>query len=143
MKGFFKKIAEKIHGIFAKIIGADGVYYIGGNDILPPPLEPEEEAELISHLSADGDSVRQILIERNLRLVVYIARKFESSGVGTEDLVSIGAYKSGSNPKLDQALKQMDAINGFLTQGINESFSYEESLKQMAAIFRDNAGKSA
>ena len=60
-----------------------------------------------------------------------------------EDLVSIGAYKSGSNPKLDQALKQMDAINGFLTQGINESFSYEESLKQMAAIFRDNAGKSA
>ena len=58
---------------------------------MPPPLEPEEEAELISHLSADGDSVRQILIERNLRLVVYIARKFESSGVGTEDLVSIGA----------------------------------------------------
>ncbi len=91
MTGFFKNIAEKIHGIFAKIIGGDGVYYIGGNDILPPPLEPEEEAELISHLSADGDSVRQILIERNLRLVVYIARKFESSGVGTEDLVSIGA----------------------------------------------------
>ena len=91
MTGFFKNIAEKIHGIFAKIIGGEGVYYIGGNDILPPPLEPEEEAELISHLSADGDSVRQILIERNLRLVVYIARKFESSGVGTEDLVSIGA----------------------------------------------------
>ena len=60
-----------------------------------------------------------------------------------EDLVSIGAYKSGSNPKLDQALKQMDAINAFLTQGINESFSYADSLKQMAAIFRENPGKSA
>ena len=52
-----------------------------------------------------------------------------------EDLVSIGAYKAGSNPKLDQALKQIDAINAFLKQGINESFSYEDCLKQMAAIF--------
>ena len=60
-----------------------------------------------------------------------------------EDLVSIGAYKSGSNPKLDQALKQMDAINAFLTQGINESVSYADSLKQMAAIFRENPGTSA
>lgn len=53
-----------------------------------------------------------------------------------EDLVSIGAYKAGSNPKLDQALKQIDAINAFLKQGINESFSYEDCLKQMAAIFK-------
>ena len=91
MKGFFKYISETVHRIFAKIIGEEGIYYIGGSDILPPPLEPEEEAELISRLSSDGDEVRQILIERNLRLVVYIARKFENSGVGTEDLVSIGA----------------------------------------------------
>lgn len=53
-----------------------------------------------------------------------------------EDLVSIGAYKAGSNPKLDQALKQIDAINAFLKQGINESVSYEDCLKQMAAIFK-------
>ena len=50
------------------------------------------------------------------------------------DLVSIGAYKPGSNPKLDHALKKMDAINQFLTQGINEAFSYEESLSQLRRI---------
>lgn len=54
-----------------------------------------------------------------------------------EDLVSIGAYKAGSNPKLDQALKQIDAINAFLKQGINESFSYDDCLKQMSAIFKE------
>lgn len=67
------------------------VFYIGGSDILPPPLEPDEEADLISRLDEEGEEIRRILIERNLRLVVYIARKFESSGVGIEDLVSIGA----------------------------------------------------
>ncbi|NLJ86649.1 MAG: RNA polymerase sporulation sigma factor SigE [Firmicutes bacterium] len=67
------------------------VYYIGSNEVLPPPLEAEEESKLLRKLE-DGDSgVKGILIERNLRLVVYIARKFESSGVGIEDLVSIGS----------------------------------------------------
>ncbi len=69
----------------------NSIFYIGGSDILPPPLEPSEEAELIARLEKDGDHIRTILIERNLRLVVYIARKFESSGVGIEDLISIGA----------------------------------------------------
>lgn len=68
-----------------------GIFYIGGSDSLPPPLEPEEEAYLISRLEEHGDQVRPVLIERNLRLVVYIARKFDSSGVGIEDLISIGA----------------------------------------------------
>lgn len=67
------------------------IFYIGGSDTLPPPLEPAEEAELIAMLDTDSNRVRTILIERNLRLVVYIARKFESSGVGIEDLISIGA----------------------------------------------------
>ncbi len=90
MKGLAKIISELIHKFFLKK-DTGGIYYVGGNDILPPPLEPSEEAELIARLSDNGDEVRQILIERNLRLVVYIAKKFESSGVGTEDLVSIGA----------------------------------------------------
>ena len=66
--------------------------YIGGNDTLPPPLTREEEAELLALLSEEAhrDRVRPQLIERNLRLVVYIARRFENTGVGIEDLISIG-----------------------------------------------------
>ena len=64
--------------------------YIGGSDILPPPLRPEEERELIARLGAGDEAARQTLIERNLRLVVYIARRFENTGVNIEDLISIG-----------------------------------------------------
>lgn len=67
----------------------DGLFYINGPQTLPPPLSSEEEAEFISRIEIDQNAKR-ILIERNLRLVVYIARKFESSAVGIEDLVSIG-----------------------------------------------------
>lgn len=66
-----------------------GTYYIGGADTLPPPLTAEEEAEIIAKLDDDG-GYRHILVERNLRLVVYIAKKFENTGVGIEDLISIG-----------------------------------------------------
>ncbi|HOM02861.1 MAG TPA: RNA polymerase sporulation sigma factor SigE [Acetivibrio sp.] len=66
------------------------IYYIGGNDSLPPPLSSEEENYLLSKLEESEFGVKSILIERNLRLVVYIARKFENTGVGVEDLVSIG-----------------------------------------------------
>ena len=66
----------------------DKVMYIGGSDTLPPPLSREEEAELLTRLEDEG--VRSRLIERNLRLVVYIARRFENTGVGIEDLISIG-----------------------------------------------------
>ena len=65
------------------------IYYIGGSDILPAPLTKEEEDEIILKLPADEDA-KAILIERNLRLVVYIARKFENTGVYVEDLISIG-----------------------------------------------------
>ncbi len=66
------------------------VYYVGSSEALPPPLSNDEELFLINKLEAGDSAVRSVLIERNLRLVVYIARKFESTGVGIEDLVSIG-----------------------------------------------------
>jgi len=65
------------------------IYYINGPDTLPPPLSPEEEAELLCRIDKDP-SVRGTLVEHNLRLVVYIARKFENTGINIEDLISIG-----------------------------------------------------
>ena len=67
------------------------IHYIGGAEVLPPPLEPEEEAIVISDLKTERESeARSLLIEHNLRLVVYIAKKFDNTGVGVEDLISIG-----------------------------------------------------
>ena len=66
------------------------IMYIGGSDTLPPPLSRDEEAELIARLDGGDEGVKSQLIERNLRLVVYIARRFENTGVGIEDLISIG-----------------------------------------------------
>ena len=85
-----------------------GVYYINGSEMLPPPLSREEEAEVILRLHVD-ENARQILIEHNLRLVVYIAKRFENTGAGLEDLVSIGTiglikaintFRSDKNIKL-------------------------------------------
>ncbi|MBO5040037.1 MAG: RNA polymerase sporulation sigma factor SigE [Clostridia bacterium] len=67
----------------------NGVFYINGPETLPPPLTHEEEADIISRLSSEP-SLRSVLVERNLRLVVYIAKKFENTGTGIEDLISIG-----------------------------------------------------
>lgn len=73
-------------------IGLKGeeIYYIGGSEALPPPLTREEEEHLLERLPRGDTAVRAMLIERNLRLVVYIARKFENTGINIEDLVSIG-----------------------------------------------------
>ena len=79
------------------------VYYIGKTDTLPPPLSAEEEAELIANLDTDK-RFRSVLVERNLRLVVYIAKKFENTGIGMEDLISIGT------------IGLMKAANTFLTR---------------------------
>lgn len=78
--------------ILARLGLADGIYYVNGPDTLPPPLDADEESEAINELESKPDNaeIRGLLIERNLRLVVYIARKFESTGIGIEDLVSIG-----------------------------------------------------
>ncbi len=66
------------------------IHYIGGSEALPPPLSLDEETYLLARLEEQDYGVKSVLIERNLRLVVYIARKFENTGVGVEDLVSIG-----------------------------------------------------
>ena len=78
---------------FRSIFFADSkeVFYIGGSEILPPPLDAEEENEALLKLTTDRDEeARKKLIEHNLRLVVYIAKKFDNTGVGVEDLISIG-----------------------------------------------------
>ncbi|HLR80288.1 MAG TPA: RNA polymerase sporulation sigma factor SigE [Bacillota bacterium] len=69
---------------------SDEIYYIGGREALPPPLSKDEEKELLELLTEGDQSARAVLIERNLRLVVYIARKFENTGINIEDLISIG-----------------------------------------------------
>ena len=88
---------------------AQSVHYIGGSDVLPPPLSPAEEAAAVEANSGGDSAARKCLIEHKLRLVVFLARKFESSGVGTEDLISIGTiglikavstYRSDKNVKL-------------------------------------------
>ena len=66
------------------------VMYIGGSDVLPPPLKREEEGRLIALLEGGDEEAKSQLIEHNLRLVVYIARRFENTGVNIEDLISIG-----------------------------------------------------
>ncbi len=88
-------LKSSINTIYVKYIGNDEIedmpiYYIGGSQTLPPPLSAEEETEMLERLSSGEEEVRQTLVERNLRLVVYIAKKFENTGVGLEDLISIG-----------------------------------------------------
>lgn len=82
----FLKLREFLSGVFHHRFG---VYYVNGPDVLPPPLSPEQESEALSRLPGD-EMARATLIEHNLRLVVYIARRFENTGTGLEDLVSIG-----------------------------------------------------
>ena len=87
------------------------IHYIGGADVLPSPLETEQENEVIQDLATEeyAQEARSILIEHNLRLVVYIAKKFDNTGVGVEDLISIGTigliksintFNPGKNIKL-------------------------------------------
>lgn len=76
--------------ILQKLDWIPGSYYVGSSEALPPPLSGDEEIILLARLEMGDNAVKEVLIERNLRLVVYIARKFENTGVGIEDLVSIG-----------------------------------------------------
>lgn len=71
-------------------LSRDAIFYIGGNDTLPAPLSPTQEKRVMELLKTDPSKARKILIEHNLRLVVYIARKFENTGIGIEDLISTG-----------------------------------------------------
>ena len=104
-----KMLMGSINTIYAKILNNEEIenleiYYIGGSANLPPPLLPEEEEKLLKELEKGNLETRQILVERNLRLVVYIAKKFENTGVGLEDLISIGT------------IGLMKAVNTFNTE---------------------------
>ncbi len=93
MKGLVSKFKNRTELIFLwirKKLGSDCVDYINGAETLPPPLTKYEEEEVFKLLMTDEKSGREQLIVHNLRLVVYIAKKFESTGVGIEDLISIG-----------------------------------------------------
>lgn len=83
---------QKLHIIFVRLglLQPAKVMYVGGSDVLPPPLPGPQEQQLLLRLAQGDHTARQCLIEHNLRLVVYIARRFENTGVNLEDLVSIG-----------------------------------------------------
>ena len=72
------------------LVPGDGIFYIGGSDILPPPLKGTQEQEALEALERGDEAAKQRLVEHNLRLVVYIARRFENTGINLEDLISIG-----------------------------------------------------
>lgn len=87
------RIIDIISKAYNKIFNIDDIekiFYVGGSDNLPAPLSSKEEEEAINKLDKGDDDARKLLVEHNLRLVVYIAKKFENTGVGIEDLVSIG-----------------------------------------------------
>ena len=103
---------ERIHLAFQRLLMRlfpQELFYIGGPDPLPPPLSPEEERELALRLRTQDEDARKKLIEHNLRLVVFIARRFENTGIPLEDLISIGtiglikgisSYKPEKNVRL-------------------------------------------
>lgn len=113
---FIELVKNSIHTICAKYINEENeieylpIFYIAGSQTLPPPLPPVEEEQWIQKLGEEDNlEARQILVERNLRLVVYIAKKFENTGIGIEDLISIGTiglmkgvntFNAGKNIKL-------------------------------------------
>ncbi len=103
-----KIVFLKIRKLISRLYFKKGIYYISNHGVLPPPLDPDKEIEILNELESNPDAA-SILIEHNLRLVVYIAKKFENTGVGLEDLISIGTiglikaintYKSDKNIKL-------------------------------------------
>ena len=98
-----RKLLEKLG-----LILVQGIYYIGGADVLPPPLKGEQEQKALEDLEAGDEQAKQVLIERNLRLVVFIARRFENTGVNLEDLISIGTIgliKAISTYRRDKNIK--------------------------------------
>ena len=96
-----QRIIDRLKRLFAK----PAVFYIGGSEILPPPLSVEEETAAVAACQAGDRKARYMLIEHNLRLVVFLARKFESSGVGTEDLSTIGLIKAVGTYRSDKNVK--------------------------------------
>lgn len=117
------------------------IMYIGGSDTLPPPLTRDEESDLISRLEEGEESVKGQLIERNLRLVAYIARRFENTGINIEDLISIGTiglikaintYKPAKNIKLatyaSRCIENEILMHLRKTASLKSEVSYDEPL---------------
>lgn len=107
LRDFFYRITQRLRA-FLDLEDTRNVYYIGGVDTLPPPLTAEEEQKMLKRLMEHDDEAKNILIEHNLRLVVYIARKFENTGINVEDLISIGTIgliKAINTYKLDKKIK--------------------------------------
>lgn len=105
-----RKLAAALRRLLARLglLRPGKLQYIGGSDTLPPPLTREEEAEVLARLDEGDEESRQVLIERNLRLVVYIARRFENTGINIEDLISIGTIgliKSVNTYRTDKNIK--------------------------------------
>ena len=103
-------MTQQLYAFLVRIglIRQDHVYYIGGADVLPPPLKGEEEQYALSAMEQGDEAAKQQLIERNLRLVVFIARRFENTGVNLEDLISIGTIgliKAISTYRRDKNIK--------------------------------------
>ena len=89
-------------------VARENIYYIGGADVLPPPLKGAQEQEALMALEQGDEAAKQLLIERNLRLVVFIAKRFENTGVNLEDLISIGTIgliKAISTYRLEKNIK--------------------------------------
>ena len=105
------RFAQQLRGILERcgLFRPSGIFYIGGSETLPPPLQKDAEREALLGLAAGDEQAKRTLIEHNLRLVVYIARRFENTGVNLEDLISIGTiglikavntFDTGKNIKL-------------------------------------------
>ena len=91
----FKLIKMNISGLYNRYFtnideDVENLYYIAGSQTLPPPLSQDEEEKILERLEENDEEARKILVERNLRLVVYISKKFENTGIDIEDLISIG-----------------------------------------------------
>ncbi len=125
-----KKGLEKLlKMIFTTIPEESGCFYVNGPDTLPPPLTKEEEALLISKMKTD-EKAKNTLVERNLRLVIYIAKKFENTGIGIEDLVSIGT------------IGLMKAVNSFKSEKEIKLATYASRCieNEILMFIRKNAG---
>ena len=140
-KKIIKKIKRWIRRIIKKILKEDNIFYVGATDILPEPLTPEQENYYLN-LKESGELVgKEKLIEHNLRLVVFLAKKYENTGVDLEDLVSIGSiglikgintFNSGKNIKLATYISRCidNEILMFLRKNkkVKQEISMEESL---------------
>ena len=150
-QGFLSVVSFHVYNVVNKIwrwlFGRRrGVYYIGSSGVLPPPLTREEEADIVARLPYDEEA-RQLLIEHNLRLVVYIAKRFENTGAGVEDLVSIGSiglikaintFRSDKNIKLATYASRCieNEILMYLRKhsGVRAEISIDEPLVQITTL---------